>query len=317
MKAIVIDSYGGSEKLQLAELARPEPQDHELLIRVRAAGVNPLDWKLRQGQMRLILRLKFPYVPGSEVAGEVAAVGNGVAGLAPGDAVFAFIDPKRGGGYAEYATARDSAAAAKPSRLSFVEAATLPIAGCTALQALRDHGRLEAGGHVLILGGAGGVGHFAVQIAKARGAAVTATCGPDNLEYVRSLGADTVLDYHWVKLAELPDRYDVVFDAVGKSSFAACAGVLAPGGTYVTTMPSPQVVAASGVQRVLGLFGQARQAKFVMVRANTADLAWLSRLAEDGGLRPTVSRVYPLESAAEAQEASRSGHTRGKLVLEG
>src|SRR5262249_41833016 len=155
----------------------------------------PVDWKIRKGELRAFLWIRFPYIPGGDVAGEVAAVGSGVTRFKPGDPVVAFVDLKRGGGYAERAVVAESAASLKAEAQSFAEASTLPIAACTALQALRDHGRLRDRGSALINGGAGGVGHFAIQIARAMGAKVTATCGPSNVEFVRSLGANRVIDY--------------------------------------------------------------------------------------------------------------------------
>lgn len=316
MKAIAIDGYGGPERLQLRDLPEPRPAPDEALILVRAAAVNPIDWKIREGQLRLLLPLTFPYVPGYDIAGEIVATGSRAGGFKPGDAVVASIGPKRGGGYAELAVAKAAAIAPKPQSLSFAEAASLPIAACTALQSLRDIGKLGAGGSALILGGAGGVGHFAVQIARALCARTSATCGASNVEFVASLGADIVIDYHKEDFADRPERYDVIFDAVAKSSFAACRRLLAPGGTYVTTLPGASLFFWSGLQRIVGLFGQAKRARLILVRVNEADLSFLGRLADEGKLRPAVSRTYPLERAREAQEASQKGHTRGKIVLE-
>ena len=219
MKAIAIDGYGDAGDLQPREAPDPKPGDEEILIRVRASGVNPLDWKIRQGQLRLFLRLRFPYVLGSDVAGEVVSTGILAKRFKLGDPVFAFSDPKRGGAYAELAVVNQAVAARKPDSLDFAETASLPIAGCTALQALRDIGRVSQGSKVLVHGGAGGVGHFAVQIAKALGAMTTATCGPANVDFVRSLGADFVIDYSRQNILDGRDRYDVIFDAVREEFF--------------------------------------------------------------------------------------------------
>ncbi|MGP0067077.1 MAG: NADP-dependent oxidoreductase [Isosphaeraceae bacterium] len=316
MKAIVIDGYGWSDRLRLDDRPDPRPSAGEILVRVGAAGVNPVDWKIRRGDLRLILWLRFPYIPGGDVAGEVVEVGPGVTRFKPGDAVVAFVDLRRGGGYSELAVVDESAAALKPGALSFVEAASLPIAGGTALQALRDEGGLEGGGSVLINGGAGGVGHFAVQIARAFGATAIATCGPSNVEFVQSLGADTVVDYSREDFTRRRDQYDVVFDAVAKSSFPACRHLLKPGGTYVTTLPAPGTLFWSALQSTAGLFGRARRAKFLVVARSGADLAFLGQLADQGKLRPTIGRTYPLDRAREAHEESERGHTRGKIVLE-
>ena len=315
MKAIAIDGYGDAGELRAREAPDPKPGKEEILIRVRAAGVNPLDWKIRQGQLRLFLRLRFPYVLGSDVAGEVVSTGVLAETLTTGAPVFAFSDPRRGGAYAELAVVNQAMAARKPDSLDFIEAASLPIAGCTALQALRDIGRVFQGARVLIHGAAGGVGHFAVQIAKVLGAETTATCGPTNIDFVRSLGADTVIDHSRQDFTAARDSYDVIFDTVGKSSFSACRNALAPGGTYVTTLPSPELFFWGPAQQVAKLFGQAKRARLIMVRPNGEDLAYLGRLADEGKLKPTVSLIFPLDRASEAHRASQAGHARGKIVL--
>jgi len=316
MKAIVIDGYGDPDRLVLRERPEPRPAAGELLVKVRAAGVNPVDWKIRQGDLRLFLWISFPYTPGGDVAGEVVEVGAGVSRFKPGDAVVAFVDLKQGGGYAELAVVKESAAARKVPSLSYAEAASLPIAACTALQSLRGHRKLRDGGTALINGAAGGVGHFAVQIAKVLGATAVATCGPTNVEFVRSLGADRVIDYSREDFTRGSERYDTVFDAVAKSSFGACRRILKPGGVYVSTLPSPSVFLWGPLQKAAGWFGPAKQAQFIWVRAVGADLAFLGQLAEQGRLRPTISRAFPLELAREAHQASQEGHTRGKIVLE-
>ncbi len=228
----------------------------------------------------------------------------------------AYSDPRRGGGYAELVAVNQAAAASKPASLDYAEAASLPVAGCAALQALRDIGRVSRGAKVLIHGGAGGVGHFAIQIAKALGASTTATCGASNVEFVRSLGADGVIDYTQRDFTLGAETYDVVFDAVGKSSFSACRNILAPGAAYVTTLPSPDIFLWAPLQRISKIFGPAKQARMLMVRPNGEDLAYLGRLADEGKLKPMVSVKLPLDHAAEAHRMSQGGHVRGKIVLE-
>ena len=316
MKAIVIEGYGGADRLLLRERPDPRPGAGEILVRVRAAGVNPVDWKIRRGDLRMVLRIGFPYVPGGDVAGEVVDVGAGVTRFRPGDAIVAFVDMKRGGGYAELAVVKESAAAPKARSLSFTEAASLPIAAGTALQALRDSGGLREAGTTLINGAAGGVGHFAVQIARALGAVPTAVCGPANVDFVKSLGADAVIDYSRDDFTRRAEQYDVVFDAVAKSGFAICRHLIKPGGCYVTTVPSPGVFLWLPVHSIAGLFGRVKKAKFLMVRPQGSDLAYLGALADEGRLRPTIGCTFPLERAREAHEASEAGHSRGKIVLE-
>jgi NADPH:quinone reductase-like Zn-dependent oxidoreductase len=316
VKAIVIDGYGGRDRMRYCERPQPTPGSGEILVAVRAAGVNPVDWKIRRGDLRRFLRLNFPYIPGGDVAGEVVTTGPGVTQFKPGDRVVAFVDLARGGGYAERAVVREVSAALMPRSLNVFEAATLPIAGVTALQALRDKGGLRQGGSALVNGGAGGVGHFGVQIARAIGARTAATCGPSNIAFVESLGADLVIDYTREDFTRRPERYDVVLDAVAKSSFAACRPLLNPGRSYVTTLPSAGVLFWGAVQLAAGLVSQAKQSKFLMVRPLGTDLAYLGQLADEGRLRPSLAGTYPLERAAEALEASEAGHTRGKIVLE-
>jgi NADPH:quinone reductase-like Zn-dependent oxidoreductase len=317
MKAMIIDAYGGSHRLRLSDQPDPTPAAGEVLVRVRAAGVNPVDWKICHGELRLFLHIRFPYIPGGDVAGEVTATGPGVTRFKPGDEVVAFVDMVRGGAYAELAVVKESATALKSTAQSFVEAASLPIAAVTALQSLRDLGGLRSGGSALINGGAGGVGHFAVQIAKALGAAPTAaTCGPANVDFVRSLGSDLVIDYSREDFTRRPEQYDVVCDAVATSSFGACRHLLNPAGAYVTTLPSVSAMFWGAAQSAAGLFARAKRAKMVMCRPEGADLAFLGQLADQGRLRATISQTFPLDNARAAHDLSQHGHTRGKIVLE-
>ena len=216
MRAVAINEYGPSEKLTLVDLKEPSPRPDEVLIRVRAAGVNPVDWKIRSGMLKIVLWLKFPFIPGFDISGDVAAVGSRVTRFKPGDPVYAMLGPPRGGGYAELAVAPESAVVRKAHSQSYIEAASMPVAALTALQGLRDLGRLKPGQSVLINGASGGVGTFAVQIARALGARVTGVCGPKNVGLVRSLGAEMVLDYTKEDFTAPGKAYDVILDAVAK-----------------------------------------------------------------------------------------------------
>jgi NADPH:quinone reductase-like Zn-dependent oxidoreductase len=316
MKAIAIYGYGGVEQLQACDLVLPKPQADEVLVRVRAAAINPLDWKIREGQLRLFLRVAFPYVLGSDIAGEVVDTGSADSGFKRGDDVVAFLDPAKGGAYAEFALCKAAMTANKPASIGFAEASTLPIAGCTALQTLRDIGAIKQGASVLILGGAGGVGHFAVQIAKAFGARVTATCGNAHVDFVRELGADVVIDHERDDFFALRERYDLIFDTPSKSSFSACRGALNPGGAYVATLPSANLAFWMAAQSLVGAFATAPKARLIMVKPTRADLELLIELTAQGKLRPVVSRRFPLIEAKMAQKLSRDGHVRGKIVLE-
>jgi NADPH:quinone reductase-like Zn-dependent oxidoreductase len=314
MKAIVIDRYGGPDKLELRAVEPPRPGPGEVLVKVRAAGVNPVDWKIAAGQVRPFLPKRFPWIPGGDVAGEVVGLGAGVTRFQTGDTVFCLSDAAAGGGYAELVVAAEGALARKPESLSFEEAAALPIAGLTALQSLRDLGHLEPWGAVMVHGAAGGVGHLALQVAHAIGARTDATCGPANLEFVRALGADRVIDYTRDDFTHRGERYHVILDAVGKRSFHACRRVLEPSGVYVSTLPSVGLVFWSAFTRIPWSPRRPR-ARFILARPSGADLEVLAGYADAGKLRPHLDAVYPLERAQDAQERSRSGHARGKIVL--
>lgn len=314
MKAAVIDGYGGSERLVVREVATPRPGPGQVLLRVRAASVNPLDWKLRSGQLRWVKRIRFPAILGQDVAGEVVEIGPEVSRFAPGDAVYALLDGV-GGAYAEYAVVRESSLAAKPDVLSFEEAAALPVAGLTALQALRDLGELAPRERLLINGAAGGVGHLAVQIGAALGAHVTGVASGRNQEMVLAMGAERAIDYEEIDFTGEDLEYDVIFDVVG-SRFDDCAAVLsADGGVYVSTQVGPRLFLWSLLTGLGRLLGRRRRARLIITHPSGQDLEVLNRLVEIGKLRPAVGRVYLLEDVGRAHEASEGGHARGKIVL--
>jgi NADPH:quinone reductase-like Zn-dependent oxidoreductase len=318
MRAAAIDGYGGSDRLVVRDLPDPGPPGSgQVLLRVRAASVNPIDWKIRRGSLRLVMPAKFPLVLGHDVAGEVVEVGPEVTRFQPGDAVFGGVDViRQGGSCAELALARDSALSAKPEGLSFEEAAALPMASLTALQALRDKGELGAGEKVLVNGAAGGVGHFAVQIAFALGSHVTAVTSRRNFDFVRGLGAHETIDYEEEDFAGRDETWDVVFDAVTSHTYPDCADVLSSdGGVYVATLGGPRLMAWIGLTSLGGLFGQRRRARLVMGKYRADDLAFLARLVSQGRLRPEIQEVFPLEEIREAHDLSESGHVRGKVVV--
>ena len=315
MKAAAIDGYGGRERLEIREVPRPKPGVGQILIRVRAAGVNPVDWKLRRGGYRLVMPARFPLVLGFDAAGVVEAVGPEVDRFEPGDRVYAFLDSRHGGAYAEYALAGQAVAAEMPESLSFEEAAAIPLAAVTALQALRDKAEIAAGDEVLINGASGGVGHFAVQIASLFGARVTAVAGERHRDFLFELGAQRFLDYRRGDFLEEDRDYRIIFDVVGNRSFAECDPVLADGGVYVTTQFNPGILLSTLKTSASALFGETRRARYVVVHPDGEDLDDISRWVEQGKLRPAIDKVFPLEEIQQAHEASESGHTRGKVVV--
>jgi NADPH:quinone reductase-like Zn-dependent oxidoreductase len=332
MRAVVLTGFGGVERLELREIRRPEPGAGQLLVRVRAAGVNPIDWKIRSGRLRLLLPARLPLVLGFDVAGEVAAIGPEVGDFEPDDPVYAMLDSRHGGGYAEYAVVGRVAAAPKPEALSWEEAAAMPVAALTALQALADLAGVRAGQRVAITGAAGGAGHLAVQLAAALGSHVTAVAGPGKQDFVRRLGAARAVDYtreDFTALAGEDDAsddpegdagtpsYDAIFDAAGAWSFAACEPALAPGGIYVTTRPGPAIFIAKLRAALARLVDRqdARRAATLRTRPSGEDLATLADLVAAGRLRPVLARVLPLEDVRQAHAVSEAGHTVGKIVL--
>lgn len=311
MRAAVTEAFGGIDRVVVRDLPRPVPGPGEVLVRVKAAAMNPIDCKLREGKFRLIFRVKPPFVLGFDLAGEVEAVGTGVTRLRPGDAVFGTLS--RPGAHAEHAVAGEELLLPKPSRLSFEEAASLPAAAMSALQALRDDARLRDGQRVLLNGAGGGIGTFAIQIARATGARVTAVASARNQELLRELGADECLDYAKEDFARREAAFDAILDLVPNRSFPECRRALAPGGTYVTTLPGPgpffwRVLAA------LPLFG-GRRCRMLMLRPKRSDLEELARLVEEGKLRAIVGDVLPLDAIRDAHVRMQSGHARGKIVV--
>ncbi|MCB2378953.1 NAD(P)-dependent alcohol dehydrogenase [Hymenobacter sp. BT635] len=311
MKAIYFEHYGPAEVLRYGEQPTPSPQPDQILVHVRASSVNPVDWKVRDGSLRLLTGQSFPKIPGRDVAGVVAAVGENVTRFQPGDRVYGMPDGV-GGANAEYALLPHEAAAFIPETLNFEEAAAVPLGAITALQALRDKGQLLSGDRVLINGASGGVGTFAVQLAKALGAGeVTGVCGPDNAELVRSLGADRVLNHHEQDFTRELSRYDIIFDAVAKSSYLASKAALRRNGRYVTTAPEPKDVAAGAL---VSVFSTKKMSMLLAANRGT-DMALLSAWLQAGTIRPIIAKTFPLTETAEAHRLSEAGRAAGKIVL--
>ncbi len=313
MKAIRFYEFGGPERLQLETIESPQPAPSEVLVEVKAAGVNPVDWKIREGYLSEVLPHQFPIIPGWDAAGVVRSCGIGVTSLEPGDDIWSYCrrDIVQQGAYSEYMVLPEHLAAKKPENLSFEQAAAIPLAGLTAYQALFEAGNLQAGQTVLIHAAAGGVGHLAVQLAKQSGARVIGTAGSSNHDFVKQLGADVMIDYHEQNVndavkAECPDGVDCIFDCVGSESAEQSAEVLAGNGRFVT------IVNLTGFE---DLKREGIDARAVFVRPDREQLNRLRAMAENSKLRVHIEESFPLESAAEAQNRSQAGHVRGKLVL--
>jgi NADPH:quinone reductase-like Zn-dependent oxidoreductase len=306
MRAMSQDVLGGPEVLHEVVLARPVPGLSEVLVAVHASGLNPTDWKHRARRSFLP---DPPFVLGYDVSGVVEAVGFGVTLFQPGDAVFGMLPyPHGGGAHAEYVTGPARAFVPKPPNLSHVEAAALPLAGLTAWQALVDTADIRAGQRVLVHAAAGGVGHLAVQIAKARGAVVIGTASPDHHDFVRGLGADEVIDYRTTDIAEAVRDVDVVLDPLGGESLVRSLASLRPGGILVSLLGGTPELA----ERAAAAFVRAA---LLLVEADHAGMAALAGLAGAGVLRPSIAGTFPLAEAAKAHALGETGHTAGKLVL--
>ncbi|MGW5688766.1 NAD(P)-dependent alcohol dehydrogenase [Nonomuraea sp. NPDC003754] len=326
MKAFVLRSYGSPDVLDLTEIETPVPGDDEVLVRVRATSVQPYDWHFMRGEpyiARLMgggpgLRRPKISVLGADVAGQVEAVGKDVTEFRPGDEVFAM--PKQGG-FAEYVCVREGELASRPTNLSFEQAAAVPMAAGTALIGLRDQGRVQPGQRVLVNGASGGVGTFAVQIAKAFGAKVTGVCSTRNLDLVRSLGADEVIDYTREDFTRNGQRYDLLLDVAGGHPGAACRRALTPEGTYVVVGgPAGRWVRPAGRMfstLAVSPFVSQRMALADVVRCtqNKRNLLTLTELIEDGKVTPVIDRVYPFEEIPEAIRYQEEGHAPGKVVV--
>lgn len=306
MKALRIGGYGGSEALEIMDVARPNPGSSDVLVEVHAASVNPIDWKIREGHMKAFVDIPMPHIMGRDVSGVVVDMGEDVESLSVGDAVFGSAAADRDGTHAEFVAIDSTLLAKKPDRIDHVDMASLPIAALSAYAGLVTYGNLAEGEKVLIHAGAGGVGVIAVQIAKQIGATVVTTASESNAEYVRDLGADIVIDYRSTDFTKAVSDYDLVFDTMGGDIHLGSYAVLAPGGrmTYLNADPIPDEIPRDDVT-----------VSNAPVSYDTASLERIAELVDSGAIKPQVSAVVPLAEAISAYDLSQTGHVRGKVVL--
>jgi NADPH:quinone reductase-like Zn-dependent oxidoreductase len=309
MQAIIYKRYGGVEVLNQTSRPLPSPRPAEVLVRVKAAALNPIDCEIRAGRMWPVTGWRFPKIAGSDFAGEIVQLGPQVKDLQVGQAIYGFVPTTQGGAYAEYLTVHRDQTSPIPSGLDFQQAAALPLAAQTALQALRDLAKLQAGQEVFIHGASGGVGLLAIQIAKIMGARVIASCSHRNTELVKSLGADEVIDYTQNDIRKLGRVFPVFFDVYGNMPIHKVWHQVSKNGTHVTTIPSP----ANFWQQFNPL--AKRRSRVVLVKSRRTDLQSIAEWVEKGQLQPIIDRVYPLAEAAEAQIYLESKRARGKVVL--
>jgi NADPH:quinone reductase-like Zn-dependent oxidoreductase len=309
MKAIRIHNYGGPEVLHYEDAPRPQPQAGEVLVRVHAAGVNPIDWKVREGHMKDFWPHKFPLILGWDLSGVVEELGTGPAAAGRfkiGDEVYSLPDPTRNGAYADYIVVREPELARKPNSLHHICAAAIPLAALTAWQSLFDTAQLQPGQRVLIHAGSGGVGHLAVQLAKWKGAYVFATASTKNQDLLRELGVDEPIDYTQQRFEDIARKIDIVLDTLGGETQERSWSVLKKGGVLVSLVQPPSEEKA----KELGV-----RAAIIGVQPNGAQLAEIAKIIEAGKLAPVIDRILPLSEARRAHELSQSGHTHGKIAL--
>jgi NADPH:quinone reductase-like Zn-dependent oxidoreductase len=305
MHAIRIHKFGGPDVLQDEVVPTPKPEGQEILVRVAAASVNPVDYKIREGKFPKVGDDALPVTLGRDLSGEIEAFGPNVSGVSRGQAVFALLDYDRGA-YAQHVVLKPGEWALKPANVSHIEAASVPLAALTAWQGMIDHGKLQKGQRVLIHGGAGGVGHFAIQIAKAKGAWVATTCSKDDFDFVSKLGADQAIDYKNEKFEERVSDIDLIYDLIGGETQERSFQVLKHGGALISTLQEPDKAKA--------LYKNLTIAHY-MARPNADELAQIAVLIEAGKIKPSIHATYKLSDAAKAEQALASEHVRGKIVL--
>jgi len=310
MKRIIYENYGDPDVLKIADSEIPQPQSDEVLVKVMAAGINPVDYKIRNGSLKFIYRAKFPRTPGGEISGIVEKTGEGVKKFKTGDRVYSMLPPGLGG-YSEYVSVKEHLLSELPENMSFNEAAAIPLAGLTALQALRDKGEIKEGMEVLVNGGSGGVGMFAIQVAKAYKATVTAVCSGKNVDFVKSFGADSVVDYEKEDFTKLDKSYDIIFDAVAKSSLSKCKKILKKHGTYITTIPTPGIMLRQIINPLVS-----KKSFSILTKPGGKDLDYFSELIRQNKLIVSLEKVFNLEDANLAHKHIETGRTKGKLVIQ-
>jgi alcohol dehydrogenase len=330
LKAALIDRYGSNDQVHLADVPVPVMGAMDLLVRVHAAGVNPLDVKTRDGKLKMLLKYQFPLVLGNDLAGVVADVGERVTRFKKGDAVYARLDKDRIGTFAEFAVVREGAAALKPENLTFEAAASLPLVALTAWQALVEIGKVGAKHRVLIHAGSGGVGSVAIQLARHLSATVFTTVGKRNIELVKRLGADVAIDYRNERFEDVVKDCDVVLDSAGGDTLVRCFECVKPGGVVVSIGGTPSaafarswglnpilVLAIAVISRKATAAARRRNARYeyLFMRADGVQLGEITRLVETGVIKPLVDKVFPLEQVRDALAYSASGRATGKVVI--
>ena len=311
MKAAVINQWGGPEVFEIKELNKPVPNDGQVLVKVFTSGINPVDWKHRSGFHKYILGAPFPIVLGYDICGEVIKTGKNVKKFKAGDIVFGDLDNKYGGALAEYALGSEHCFVIKPDAINNQQAAAVSLAGLTALQALRDKGRLESGKSVIINGASGGVGHLAVQMSKIMGAKTIAVCGSKSQDFVKKYSPDVLIDYTVTNVLRLNKKVDVFFDISGVYSFVKTKHLLNPGGIYINPHPRIKIL----IHKSLHPFCDKKKAKTLIRKQNSKDLHTLANWIETGKLVPKIDKVFQFPDISEAHHYSENNKIQGKNIV--
>src|SRR6056297_929014 len=311
MKAATINQFGAPDVFEISAIEKPKIKNDQLLIKVIAVGINPIDWKQRKGNHKFILGSPFPIVLGYDICGEVVETGSEIKQFKKGDNVFGVLDNKYGGALAEFAVGHENCFALQPQNISDAEAAAFPMASLTALQALRDKAGLQKGQSVLILGASGGVGHMAIQIAKIMGAKVIAVASQASKTFVEQFHPDEFIDYQTEDIINLQQKVDVFFDVAGIYSFPRCKHLLNPGGVYINTLPRPKIL----IHKILQWFTKGKKAKTLLMKHNQEDLQQIKQWIEENEIMVKIDRSFRLEEVSEAHAFAQQGHSKGKNVV--
>lgn len=311
MKAAIIKQWGSAKVLEITDIPKPILEPNQLLIKVFASSINPVDWKHRTGNHKYVLGSPFPIVLGYDVCGEVVEIGNEIKNFKTGDLVFGDLDNKYGGALAEYATGHENCFSSKPQNCTNEEAAAIPLAGLTALQALRDKCQVQKGQTVVINGASGGVGHLAVQIAKILGAQVIAICSTSKITFVEKLNAEIIVDYTKENVLESIQKADVFFDVIGNYSFLKTKHILNSGGTYISTLPRPKIL----LHKLVQPFTRNKKVKTLLRKHISADLKQLATWVDEGKLKVVIDKQFKLDEIQEAHRYAESGRTAGKNTI--
>ena len=311
MKAVITSGYGSEDVLSIGNIDKPNINDNEILIKVHACSVNPIDWKLRGGHMKIMSGLKPPKVLGGDFAGIVEEIGKKITHFNIGDEVWGQRNASIGGSYAEFIKVEENNISLKPKNFDFNQAASIPLAGLTAYQSLVYKGKVKSGDKILINGSSGGVGTIAIQIGKNLGCHVTGVCSTNNIELAKNLGCDKVIDYKNEDVLKLNDKFDAIFDFVGNLSLATAKHILKSTGVFTTAVPSVSLFMFGGL---LNKF-KSQKAEGILINSSRKNLDAMRKMAEENKLVPTIEKVYPLDQVQEAHKKSESGRVVGKVIM--